>query len=114
MPYKPQAADDILHDFAVAESLREATLSDKLKRGVITADEFDDLLVELYIDNKAETLSALNTHYLNLFLELVGEDEPEESDDTTPGRYKLNKYLVAENRLRKQLRQAIKLRLEKQ
>jgi hypothetical protein len=35
---------------------------------------------------------------------VVGEDAVEESDDTTPGRYKTNKYLVAENRLRREQR----------
>ncbi len=44
--------DDILHDFAVAESLNEINLADKLKRKVITADEHDDRLVELYRENK--------------------------------------------------------------
>jgi hypothetical protein len=40
-----------------------------------------------------------------LFLELVGEDEVIEDDDT--GKYKVNKYLVAENRLRREIRKKI-------
>lgn len=51
--------DEILHDFAVAESLSETQLSDKLKRKVITAEEFDDRLVENYREHKKQAKTAL-------------------------------------------------------
>lgn len=54
--------DDILHDFAVAESLSETSLNDKLKRRVINADEYDDRLVENYRTSKAQAKQAILTH----------------------------------------------------
>jgi hypothetical protein len=52
-PAKPNA-DEVLHNFAVSESLSETQLCEKLKRKVITADEYDDRLVENYHNHKAE------------------------------------------------------------
>jgi hypothetical protein len=51
--------DEILHEFSVAESLSETQLSDKLKRGVITADEFDERLVDSYREHKAEAKARI-------------------------------------------------------
>ena len=64
-----QRLDEILHDFAVSESLSETHLSDKLKRKVITADEFDDRLVQNYRENKAQAKQAITS----LIKELVAE-----------------------------------------
>ena len=65
--------DEILHDFAVSESLSETHLSDKLKRKVITADEYDDRLVQNYIENKAQAKQSITS----LIKELVVEAKPE-------------------------------------
>ena len=53
--------DKILHDFAISESLSETHLSDKLKRKVITADEYDDRLVQNYIENKAQAKQSITS-----------------------------------------------------
>lgn len=72
--------DEILHDFAVSESLSETHLSDKLKRKVITADEYDDRLVQNYRENKAQAKQA----FTSLIKELVAEAKPERRDEPAP------------------------------
>lgn len=68
---QPDSPEDILHDFAVKESLTEMNLADKLKRRVITADEYDDRLVQGYRENLTKALTQLSEHYTNKFLKLV-------------------------------------------
>ena len=68
--------DETLHDFAVSESLSETHLSDKLKRKVITADEYDDRLVQNYRENKAQAKQAITS----LTKELVAEAKPNRSE----------------------------------
>ena len=73
------SVEDILHDFAVEESLREMNLSDKLKRKVITADEYDDRLTEGYRKNLEEAVAKINR--LIIEAQLRGFDKAFDSHD---------------------------------
>lgn len=80
-PFNPrEEIEAILHDFGVAESLSETQLSDKLKRRVITADEYDDRLVENYRSHKDEATTALIQLLDRFGEELIAKPWPKHCD----------------------------------
>ena len=88
--------DDILHDFSVAESLSETHLNDKLKRRVISADEYDDRLVEDYRNNKEKAKQEILDHIDQIVREVVGQEEELPMDDRAWDRVQHNNQLRQE------------------